>query len=57
MLKIKNESFGYVVSILERDFFVNDYNTIEELIEDIESFYILSQKEKNMLYRLIGDYE
>ena len=52
MIKIEKDSFGVLVTVLERDFFVEDYDNAEELIHEIENFYTLSRKEKEMLYKL-----
>ena len=52
MIKIEKDSFGVLVTVLERDFFAEDYDNAEELIHEIEEFYTLSRKEKEMLYKL-----
>ena len=52
MIKIEKDSFGILVTVLERDFFAEDYDNAEELIHEIENFYTLSRKEKEMLYKL-----
>lgn len=52
MIKIEKDSFGVLVTVLERDFFAEDYENADELIHEIEEFYTLSRKEKEMLYKL-----
>lgn len=52
MIKIEKDSFGVLVTVLERDFFAEDYENADELIHEIENFYTLSRKEKEMLYKL-----
>ena len=52
MIKIENDSFGMLVTVLERDFFVEDYDNAEELIHEIEEFYTLSRKEKELLRKI-----
>lgn len=52
MIKIEKDSFGILVTVLERDFFAEDYENADELIHEIEEFYTLSRKEKEMLYKL-----
>lgn len=52
MIKIEKDSFGVLVTVLERDFFAEDYDNADELIHEIEEFYTLSRKEKEMLYKL-----
>ena len=44
MIKIEKDSFGVLVTVLERDFFAEDYENADELIHEIEEFYTLSRK-------------
>lgn len=52
MIKIEKDSFGVLVTVLERDFFAEDYENADELIHEIEEFYTLSRKEKELLRKI-----
>ena len=52
MIKIEKDSFGVLVTVLERDFFAEDYENADELIHEIEGFYTLSRKEKELLRKI-----
>lgn len=52
MIKIEKDSFGVLITVLERDFFAEDYENADELIHEIEEFYTLSRKEKELLRKI-----
>ena len=52
MIKIEKDSFGVLVTVLERDFFSLYYENADELIHEIEEFYTLSRKEKELLRKI-----
>lgn len=51
------DSVGGIVEALGRDFFMEDYDSVEELIKAIEEYYTLSKKEKERLSNIFNSKE
>jgi hypothetical protein len=57
VLSIIIDSVGGIVEALGRDFFMEDYVSVEELIKEIEQYYTLSKKEKERLTSIFNSKE
>ena len=51
------DNVGGIVEALGRDFFMEDYDSVEELIKAIEEYYTLSKKEKERLSNIFNSKE
>lgn len=51
-MSITIDNFGGIVEALGRDYFMEDYDNVEDLIKEIEEHCSLSRKEKERLRNL-----
>ena len=51
------DNVGGIVEALGRDFFMEDYDSVGELIKEIEQHYTLSKKEKERLISIFNSKE
>lgn len=51
------DGVGGIVEALGRDYFMEDYETAEELIKDVCEYYTLSKKEKERIKTIFNSKE
>ena len=56
-MSITIDSVGGIVEALGRDYFMEDYDSVESLIKEIEEYCSLSRKEKERLASIFNSKE